>query len=458
VLATLLLFTLPNDLDALLDDTKLSGAVISCTVADDSGTVLYERNSATRVMPGSNQKLLSNSFALYKLGSGHRPETKIWKLSDKIVVDSPGDPMMTHERLEKAASVLRLDKRKPVYLRQAYRPLIPPSWEWDDLPNRYAAPVTAFTVDQGAIELWAQGERLSILPYNYGIQPQRGNRAGKRHINYDPMRGRLVVDGDLPQERARIDTLALPFPDAGAASYLGKGLFLTNKVPTTRATLTLGGPPLKEAIKVCLTKSDNNIAEHLLLMGAAKGNELGMDPYAAASAALGRFLTTVVGAAPGDFHPEDGSGMSRHNLVTTRGLVKLLQWAAKQPSKDVWLDALVKPGAGTLNERLKGVPFIGKTGTLDMVVALSGYVQTKTNRTLTVSLILNHFTCSEKEAKTIADDFIKKLVEDDGFGTLSADDGVHEARPPHPRTLAAPADWHRRPGVHGLDARQRADY
>jgi serine-type D-Ala-D-Ala carboxypeptidase/endopeptidase (penicillin-binding protein 4) len=453
VLATLLLLTLQNDLDNLLNDPKLSGGVISCTVADAAGTVLYQRNSETRVMPGSNQKLLSNSFALFKLGPNYQPETKIWKLADRIVVDSRGDPMMTHERLEKAAKAINADKRKPVYLRQAYRPLIPPSWEWDDLPNRYAAPVTAFTVDQGAIELWAQGEHLTILPYNYGILPHRGNRAGKRQINYDPMRGKLIVDGDLPSERSRIDTLALPFPDAGAASYLGTGLFLTNKVPTNQPTLTLVGPPLKSTIKECLVKSDNNIAENLLLMAAAKGNELGNDPYAVAATALGRFLTTIVGAAPGDFHPEDGSGMSRHNLVTTRGIVKLLQWSMKQPTKDIWLDALAKPGTGTLNERLKGVPFIGKTGTLDMVIALSGYVQTKKDRTLTVSLILNHFTCTEREARTIADDFIKKLAEDDGFGTLHASDGPHEARPPNPHSFPAHAYRDRGPGRNGVDAR-----
>src|SRR6185503_14276570 len=117
----------------------------------------------------------------------------------------------------------------------------------------------------------------------------------------------------------------------------------------------------------------------------------------------------------------------------TPGIVKLLQWSMKQPTRDVWLDALVKPGSGTLNDRLKGVPFTGKTGTLDMVVALSGYVHTKKDRTLTVSLILNHFTCGEKDARTIADDFIKKLVEDDAFGTVPANETRHETRPPDPR-------------------------
>jgi hypothetical protein len=111
-----------------------------------------------------------------------------------------------------------------------------------------------------------------------------------------------------------------------------------------------------------------------------------------------------------------------------------------------------------LGERLKGVPFVGKTGTLDMVVALSGYVHTKKDRTLTVSLILNHFICTEKEARAVADDFIKKLVEDDGFGTNPAQVNGHETRIPDPRPLALADRWHRRLGSHGLDARERHDH
>lgn len=412
VFASLLCCLLPSDLDKILDDPRLSGAIVSCTVADDSGKVIFERGSATRVMPGSNEKLLSNSFALHVLGPDFQSETKIWKEKGRLIVDSPGDPMMSHERLEKAAAMLNLDGRQPVFVKESYRPIIPPSWEWDDLPNKYAAPVTAFTVDRGSIELWAEGERLSILPRNYGLRPQRGDRTGKRKVTYDPIRKTLRVDGELPKEKTKIDTLALAEPDAAASIYLGSGFSTTEEVPTRTPDLVMDSPRLRDVIKECLVHSDNNIAENLLLMAAGKAKPLGNDPYAVADLALVDFLVSVVGAQQGDFHPEDGSGMSRHDLVTTRGIVKLLQWAVKQPTKDVWLDALAKPGAGTLGERLKGVPFVGKTGTLDMVVALSGYVHTSKDQTLTVSLILNHFLCQEKDARSIADDFIKKLSQE----------------------------------------------
>ena len=177
-----------------------------------------------------------------------------------------------------------------------------------------------------------------------------------------------------------------------------------------------------------------------------------------ADKALAHFMVTTVGVAEGDIHPEDGSGMSRHDLVTTRSLVKLLQWATKQSSNDDWLDALAKPGVGTLTDRLKSVPFVGKTGTLDMVAALSGYVHTKKNRMLTVSVVLNHFSCKESEAREIEDSFVKKLVEDDAFGINPAPGMLHEARLAHPRYRSTPISRNDRPRLDGGDARKRADY
>ncbi len=440
-------------LDALLDNPKLAGSLVSCTVADEQGRVLYERNADRRVMPASNMKLLSNTFALAQLGPEFRPETLIWKLSNKTIVKSNGDPMMTHDRLQQAAELLKLNKRLPVYVSQAYRPLVPDSWELDDLPNKYAAPVTAFTVDRGAVEIWSEGEKLSVEPFPYWLRPARGAKTGKRAVLYDPIRRTLSVEGDLPKVRTRLDTLALDQPDAAAGSFLGRGIRQTSDVPTDIPSLVLHGPSIEETIKACLVNSDNNIAENLLLMAALKEGELGKDPYATARERLKKFLVTKVGLEPNDMRPFDGSGMSRHNLVTTRGIVKLLTWNLNQATKDVWLAALATSGAGTLKGRLSGVTFTGKTGTLDMVVALSGYVKTKENTTLTVSVILNNFICGEREARNIADDFINKLAD----GTVPAPSSVHEARLALSRDHTADVHRGARSRHDGADARERAN-
>ncbi len=88
-----MLFPAPVDLDRILANSRLDGAVVSAVVTDMDGRILYEHNSSFHVVPASNQKLLSNSFALWELGADYRPVTRFWKLDRRIVIDSPGDPL-----------------------------------------------------------------------------------------------------------------------------------------------------------------------------------------------------------------------------------------------------------------------------------------------------------------------------------------------------------------------------
>ena len=83
--------------------------------------------------------------------------------------------------------------------------------------------------------------------------------------------------------------------------------------------------------KACLPPSDNNIAEHLFLLGAKAQGAFTTDPYPTARERMTAFMTGTVGVKKDDFRIYDGSGMSRHNLVTVRGIAQLLAWQNRQP-------------------------------------------------------------------------------------------------------------------------------
>lgn len=411
--ASLLVAFSQASLDAILDDPKLEGALVAATVTDLDGKVLFERNAGMRVVPASNQKLLSNAFALHALGPTFRPETKIWKQMDRTVVDSPGDPMLSYGILREARQRLKLNRYLPVYVREAYAPGVPASWEIDDLPNKYAAPITAFTVDRGSFELWNVGGNAVFRPDAYGVKIERevGEVGSPLRVTYDPFSRRVQVVGPLPKvPEARLDTLALPRPDEAAARVLGIRMFSTSVIPDRGPDLIIQGRPTSEMIKACLPPSDNNIAEHLFLLGAKAQGAFTADPYPTARERMAAFMTGTVGVKKDDFRIFDGSGMSRHNLVTVRGIAQLLAWQNRQPTAGVWRAALARPGAGTLAARMQGVTFEGKTGSLDMVIALSGYVRVADGSERIVSVILNHFTGSANDARNIADTFVKQVA------------------------------------------------
>ena len=399
-------------LDQLLDNPKLSGAVVSATVTDLEGQVLYERNSGIHVLPASNQKLFSNAFALWELGADFHPKTRFWKLTDRTVIDSTGDPLMTYEQLKQAQSQLGADRRLPVYVHEAYAPQIPDGWDYDDLPNKYAAPVTALGFDLNSFSLWSLGGKATLLPSAFGVRLSVDNKPGPLITRYDPFSREVWVSGTLPKKNQVLDTLALPRPDEVAAKLFGSRLETTEDLPQRDPDLVLTGGSVIDIVRACLPPSDNNLAENLLLLGARKEGELGSSPYPLACKRMKDFLVHVVGIANEDLHPFDGSGLSRRNYLTTRSLAKLLCWADKQPTGIMWHSALAKSGTGTLSNRLKDISFQGKTGSLGMVSSLSGYLTTKSGKTLVVSLVMNEFGCSASEVHAIQDEFTRTLAED----------------------------------------------
>ena len=97
------------------------------------------------------------------------------------------------------------------------------------------------------------------------------------------------------------------------------------------------------------------------------------------------------------FTIRDGSGLSRHDYLTPRTLVKVLDVMRQHPDFRLMYDALPIAGVdGTIRSRMKGTPAEGnvhaKTGTLDKARSLSGYVTTADGRMLLFSALCNNYT------------------------------------------------------------------
>lgn len=402
----------PSSLELILSDTHLTGASISASVTTLDGTVVFEHDPGLHVTPASNQKLLTAAFALHQLGPAYRPITRFWRRGAAVYVDSPGDPSMRVDQLEAMKRMLKLPANATARVRQAYWPGVPEGWEYDDLPNKYAAPVAAFTVNLASFELHAIGGRPVAIPSAFGTRIKFDRSSAPPTWIYDPILGSLYVTGTLPKVDTVLDTLSVFRPDQAAAHILAKRFVAWSMMPKTTPDGTISGRSVAELIGDCLPRSDNQIAEHLLMMASTRQAPQ-KNPYPKAQAGLQTFMEQRVGTIPGDVHPSDGSGLSRHNFVTARAMTALLRWADQQPTRSIWRNALVTPGKGTLKARLDGVPFQGKTGTLDMVVAISGYVRHSTGQDLAVSLIINLHGGTTKDARDVADRFIAETAHAD---------------------------------------------
>lgn len=414
MLAFAIAATLNAPLDSILNSPDLNGAIASVTVLDGSGRTLYDRHGEMRIIPASNQKVLTCAFAMDALGPAHQVRTRIWKDSlspNTFIVDAPGDPTLTQEQLRQAAKELKAPANSRFFVRQAFDVGYPPSWEWDDLAFYYAAPIHAFTFDKSSFEAFAENGQLVPFPGEFGITVKRKQRSSRK-VTYTIWTKEFLIEGPLPQSRTRLGGFAIPDPHMAAARILG-GEFQawTSTLPNRPADVTFTSAPVRDLIKDCLEPSDNIMAEHLLLMAGAASSDLGENPYAAAAARMNGFLENKAGMPKGSFRPRDGSGLSRQNLVTTKGIASLLAWCDQQPWAADYRRALAAPGEGTLRSRLKASNFVGKTGTINAVSSLSGIVNPDSPaKRRYVSVVMNSSLVSSSKLRKLQDDIVREVA------------------------------------------------
>ncbi len=402
------LLTQKSALDEILASKDLKNAIVGAVILDANGNEIYSRNADLRLIPASNQKILSCAYAIGARGPDAVIETKVWRRPDGILVHAPGDPSQTTASLKELSKKLALPDGSFVYVVQDFRVGFPATWEWDDLAFTYAAPVTAFSVDKGAWSLIARSGKIVDPSLYTGVSVKRGRLTGSVGASYDPWTAKVVVNGALPTPETVVARFSLPSPDVTAAHFLGGRLKeWTEPLPTTPPDFVLTSPPIKTLIKDCLEPSDNLYAEHLLLSTARVEGDLGEEAYAAANQRMSQFFQKKVGLMPEDLRPSDGSGLSRQNLVTPRAIARILQWTDSQPWRADYITALAEPGEGTLRSRLQTVRFAGKTGTINAVSSLSGILNPGAPSRRYVSLIMNSSTAPSARLRAIQDQFMK---------------------------------------------------
>lgn len=321
--------------------------------------------------------------------------------------------------------------------------IIPGAWTFGNLNGTSAPPTGAFVVAEGVMVIEVKpgpvvGAPAIVTPWTpEGYVPiasrvvtgeaappaqpgdQRGGGRGRISTERGPWSDTLRLEGSIPLG-GEPQLLRVPMTDpvVFAANALrdalgSRGIAIDGSVrvvrDSTEAAALRGGwlageaaaspvgeltawssPDLGVIVKNILQPSQNWIAEQLLrTLGAEKR---GRGSWRDGIAVEMEFLVGTVGIDSTSFVFNDGSGMSPQNLVTPHGIVQLLEYARTAPWGRVFHDGLTGPGRpGTLSNRLRGLEgrAFGKTGTLNGVNAVSGYVTTPDGRELIFSILSN---------------------------------------------------------------------
>ena len=318
-------------------------------------------------------------------------------------------------------------------------------WEWEDLTWSYGAPVSALNINDNALDLNVKpGDRVGasvlvttgppaasfVTILNHATTSTRGSR-GNLRIYRGLGANTIELSGTLPMGDAgfvggvAIQDPALAFVTMLRDALVKRGVKIEGRVRTvnwrtagsvvspsssdgsgtTSAGLaeiaSLQSPAFSVVATHTLKPSQNQYTELILrTLGKtqpATPTEGGRtrDDEEAGLEVVRTFLRQA-GIGDGDVTLNDGSGLSRNDLISANTTVQLLTFMTRHKYFEQFRDALPIAGVdGTLRTRMRGTPAEGnvraKTGSLSSVASLSGYVTTAGGEHLVFSMMLNNY-------------------------------------------------------------------
>jgi D-alanyl-D-alanine carboxypeptidase/D-alanyl-D-alanine-endopeptidase (penicillin-binding protein 4) len=423
----------------------------------DSSDALYSLNAAKLVMPGSTMKIVTAAAAAEILGWEHHFETKIVSvaavgdgvLHGDLVVVGGGDPSISERsdsqgvlnqlaRQIRAAGITRIEGGiigdDDLFDDKPYGD----GWTLDNLPYGYAAAVSALEYNEGSVDLVIRAGAAAGDPVAIQVRPQGSglhvdNRlvtvvesgTGRLTLRRRPGSSRLVVDGQIPAKAApfartaSVDNPTAFFVSAFRHALITEGIqvngdavdiddFLAKPDLTgARSIVSHTSAPLREIAASMMRVSQNQYAESLLrTLGGSVG----------AGAQRIRGILKSWNVADDSYVIADGSGLSRYNYVSADALVRILRQMRSDPRHSAnFPDTLPIAGReGSLAKRLSGTAAEGqvraKTGTVDNVRAIAGYVNAASGETLAFSIIANNFTVGPSMVDAAADKALVRLA------------------------------------------------
>ena len=170
--------------------------------------------------------------------------------------------------------------------------------------------------------------------------------------------------------------------------------------------------PLSEII-IYINKFSNNVMARQLFLTIGKEKLDTTGSKVSARKAIKDWLKETGIPAP-ELMLENGSGLSRTSQISARSLVKILEAALKSPYQPEFFASLPLIGIdGTVKKRLKGKIPPGsariKTGIIDDVRTMAGYVKSKNNRDYIIVSLQNFKGIQNTTGTLIQDELLKWL-------------------------------------------------
>ncbi|MFY0605314.1 MAG: D-alanyl-D-alanine carboxypeptidase [Cyclobacteriaceae bacterium] len=370
-----------------------------------TGLVLYDPiekrylkdfNGDKHFTPASNTKILTMAASLSVLGDSI-PTFRVLDTPDTLFVEPFGDPTFLHPDFPNQPVFDQLKgKHVQVILNKPIQPF-GAGWAWDDYPYDFQGERSQFPIYGNMLRITLKDTLKGASPNFFSefisVNDDSDNNtfiARDVQLNIFQInnpRDTTTVIKDIPFKYSDELLEALLKDTLQNEVSIGYQKELTS-FEILRNTNTIS------AIALMMLRSDNFLAEQLLITSA---NLKGYDHIGA----YRRDLIRQWGL-PESTQWVDGSGLSRYNLISPRSLVSVLDKIYEQYDWSLITTVFPTGGvSGTIKNWYPGEPpyIFAKTGTLSNNHSLSGFILTRSGKTLIFSFMNNNYTRPVSEVK-----------------------------------------------------------
>ena len=456
---------LKKEINSVLHKHKPKGSSVGISIFSISeGIPLYKLNSEKTFIVASNMKLFTTAAALVYLGPDFEYKTSISyrgsissseELNGDIIIKGSGDPNISGRFYEYDVTAVPDFWANSIIKRGIKtitgdiiaddsifdRDFIRESWPQDQLSEWYCAQISGLSFNDNCIAVEVKPNKNPGSPVYVQTTPKtsyakivndcKTTALKKKHLfslYRKPLTNQIHIKGNIWSEsEPQGEYITVHNPPLYAATVfkeilernniriMGNARVVNDSDLNTEQELhglTQANSRLGLAVKVTNKRSQGFYAEQILkTMGAHIKQE---GSFSAGLDVIRDFITEL-GFSKDQYQIDDGSGLSGKNKLTPGMIIELLRFMYIHKHGRVFIDSLPVSGIdGTLENRLKEEPYKSrvraKTGYLNKVSTLSGYIRTLDEEVIVFSILVNDIKGSTWQAKRLQNEICKLLV------------------------------------------------
>lgn len=418
---------LNSDINNVITRSGINKGSISISVKDaKSGKTVFELNPKTPISPASTQKVITGTAALMTLGKDYRFATKLYK-NDKneYLLVLGADPYLTSKDLDKIVKYIPKEPKEinidsTIIDRNDWGE----GWQWDDSLNPYMPKFSAYNLDKNLIEIIITPSSVGCPPsitksYNYPITFVNNITTDKStkytmKCKSSSTPDIIELDGTIKTGKSEIFDIpvnnpkkyfTMKFSDIIINNNVSSsGEYRTIKLDDSYKLVTLLSHDIERAEKDIFKYSNNMVSETVFKLAGGK--------FVSGTGSFDNGILMF-----NDFCKKhhintsnikivDASGVSKNNLMITDFMTNFLI------SVQGYLESeLPTAGEGTLSNRmlyLNGYVH-AKTGTLNNISSIAGYLNSKKGQKYVFSIMINDPKSSPSDKKMLEEYILRTI-------------------------------------------------